>query len=131
MRAGRVLTVVAVFLLLAIAVWVGLTTHWNMKQPTSGDFAILVKAIEKLAQRRAAVGQPAPATMTLPELVAQGYVSAAQAAVFEDIDITIALSGDVNGTHTVLIRLRLPDGSVVEESVARGSLAPTNSSARQ
>lgn len=128
MRVGRILAVVAAFLVLAIAVWVGLTTHWNMKQPTAHDFAILVKAMENLAQRGIAAGQPAPSSTTLPELVAQGYVSAAEAKVFEGLAITITLAGDVNGDHTVSVRVRLPDGGVIEESVNRGPAAPTNSS---
>jgi hypothetical protein len=125
----RVLAVVGVFLLLAVAVWVGLTTHWNMKQPTPQDFAILVKAIEDLARDRIAASQPAPVSATLPELVAQGYVSAAEAAVFEGLHITVMLSGDVNRAHDVIVRLRLPDNSVIEETVSRSPMPSTNTPA--
>ncbi len=57
-------------------------------------------------------GQPLPPTVSLRELVSGGYIAAADLRAFDGMDVTISLTADEARPQEILIRVRMPDGSV-------------------
>ncbi|HPC51605.1 MAG TPA: hypothetical protein PLV05_00720 [Verrucomicrobiota bacterium] len=57
-------------------------------------------------------GQPLPPTVSRRELVSGGYIAAANLRAFDGMDVTISLTADEARPQEILIRVRMPDGSV-------------------
>ena len=122
MRLRRVLIIAGLLIVLAFVVWIGMTAHWNMQQPKPQDFTRLVRAMQEFSRDKTAAGQEPPATVSIPDLIATGYLPANDAKVFADMDVSMTRTRDAEGPETISIRIRLPDGSVVTQ--AMGGAAP-------
>ena len=116
MRLQRIIVVTVLLIAAAVALWMGLTVHWGMEQPKPQDFARLVKAMQEFSRDRAAAGEAPPVSVSVPELVNSGYLAALDARVFADMDVSLKLSGDLNQAGSILIEVRLPDGSVIAQT---------------
>lgn len=51
--------------------------------------------------------------MSLRELVRGGYVAANDVRAFDGMDVIISLAADETRPQDILIRVRMPDGSVI------------------
>jgi hypothetical protein len=105
-----------VFLAWAIAVvvvvCVSLTTYWQWKQPVFRDAPKLMTAIHAFSHDLMARAQPLPATVDLRALVSGGYISASDVRAFDGMEVTISLKADEANPQEILMRVRLPDGSL-------------------
>jgi len=96
----------------AIIVCVAVTTYWQRKQPVFKDAPKLISAMQAFSRDLTARGQRRPATVSLRELVSGGYIAASDVRAFDGMDVTISLTADETRPQEILIRVRLPDGSV-------------------
>jgi hypothetical protein len=117
MRLRRLLIITGCLVAISVLVWAALTVHWGMQQPKPRDFSRLVRATQEFIRDQTNVGQTAPVTVTLPELIKSGYLPASDARVFSEMDISLTVAGDVRRPENILMRVRLPDGSVVSQTM--------------
>jgi hypothetical protein len=121
MKTRRFIVYVASAIAVAIIVCVTLTTCWQRKQPSFKDAPKLVAAIQAFSGDLTVRGQSLPATVSLRELVSGGYIAASDVRAFDGMDVTISLTSDESHPQEILIRVRLPDGSVTA-AMADGSV---------
>ena len=112
MKTQRLIAYIASAIAVAIIVCVALTTYWKRKQPVFKDAPKLVAAMQALSSDLTVRGQPFPATVSLRELVGGGYIAAGDVRAFDGMDVTISLTANETHPQEILIRVRLPDGSV-------------------
>ncbi len=55
--------------------------------------------------------QPIPKTVSLDELVAQGFLKPADVAAFQGMQATLSLVSDASNPQYALMRVQMPDGS--------------------
>jgi len=112
MKTRRLIVFLASAIAVAVVVCVVLTTYWQRKQPVFRDAPKLMSAMQAYSRDLSARGQPLPATVSLRELVSGGYISASAVHAFDGMDVTITLKADEADPQAILMRARLPDGSV-------------------
>jgi len=112
MRTRRLLVILASALALAAIVYVAVTTYWQRSQPVFRDTPKLISAMLAFSRDLAARGQPLPPTVSLRKLVNGGYISASEVRAFDGMEVTISLTVDAARPEEILMRVRLPDGSV-------------------
>ncbi len=113
MKTRRLLVLIGSIILLAIVLCLAITTYWQWKQPVFNDAPKLVSAMQAYVRDLATRGQPLPDTVSLRELVSGGYVAAQDLRAFDGLDVTLSLTVDEAHPQEILIRVRLPDGSVI------------------
>jgi len=112
MKTRRLIVYIASAIGLAIIACVALTTYWQRTQPVFKDAPKLIAAMQAFSRDLTARGQPLPSTVSLRELVSGGYVAASDVRAFDGMDVTISLTADESHPQEILMRIRLPDGSV-------------------
>jgi len=75
------------------------------------DGAAIVFAAHALTTDLRARNQPVPNSIHLRQLVALHYLKPEQIAAFEGLDATLFLTGDQSNPTTVLMRVRMTDGT--------------------
>lgn len=118
MRPGRIILGTVLFLALGAMSWWVMTVYWDMQQPKPQDYARLVKAMQKFSRDNIAAGQAPSASVSLQELVSNGYVSVDDVKVFSGMDVSLSVNGDVNRAQDIVIRVRFPDGNVISQSLS-------------
>ena len=112
MKSRRVIVFIVSGIAVATLVCVALTNYWQRKQPVFKDAPKLISAMQAFSKNLTARGQPLPASVSLRELVSAGYIAARDVAAFDGMDVTISMKVDDAQPQEILIRVRLPDGSV-------------------
>jgi hypothetical protein len=107
-----------------LVLWWVQTTFWNRPQPI--DPGQIREAIQTFCRERRVLGYAVPATVTLGELVKQGYLRPEAVRGLGSTEVTFSLKADDQNPGSVLIEARLPDGSRVG-ALANGSIQPLNS----
>jgi hypothetical protein len=83
----------------------------------------IVAAAQAFTRALKNAGQPIPPSVQLDELVAHGFLKSEDAAAFHGLDASVLLTGPDLGAKTVLMRVRLQDGSFLV-LLADGSVQP-------
>jgi len=112
MKTRRLLAYIASAIAVAIIVCVAVTTYWQGKQPMFKDAPKLISAMQAFTRDLTARGQSLPAAVSLRELVSGGYIAANDVRAFDGMDVTISLTADETRPQEILIRVRMPDGSM-------------------
>ena len=73
------------------------------------------KALQEFARDEKAKGTTVPATVSLRQLVAGGYLRAENVAGFRERDVTLTIGVDETRPQQILVRVSLPSGGVVVE----------------
>ena len=120
MKTRRLLALAGSLVAVAIVACVALTSYWQRQQPVLKDASKLVAAVQGFSRDRTAAGQTLPASVSLRELIGGGYVAASDVQAFDGMEVTISLVADETRPQEILIRVRLPDGSVIA-AMADGS----------
>ena len=82
------------------------------ERPQSIDPHSIVLAVQKFCRERRNLDIPLPSTVTLRELVQQGYLNPKAIRGFGEMEVTISLrAGDATNSNAVLIEATLPDGT--------------------
>jgi hypothetical protein len=71
----------------------------------------IVAAAQAYTHAMRAAKKPIPPSVQLDELVSRGFLRAQDVAAFHGLDAAVALAGPDLGPKTVLMRVRLPDGT--------------------
>ncbi len=121
MSTRRLLVLIVATISLSILLCVAVTTYWQWKQPVFEDAAKLVAAIQAFARDLTTRGQPLPGTVSLQDLVSGGCIVAHDVRAFDGMEVALSLAVDEAHPQQILIRVRLPDGSVIA-SRADGSV---------
>src|SRR5262249_55665590 len=87
--------------------------YWQRQQAVLQDPSKIVAAVQAFSRDQPAHGRALPASVSLRELVKGGYVAADDVRAFDGMDVTISLTADETRPQEILIRVRLPDGSVI------------------
>jgi hypothetical protein len=101
-----VLAVIALVIGIALA----LQSYYEHKQPTF-DASKLIPAMQAYARDRVARGQALPPAVNLSDLVAGGYLTFDDVAVFHGADVTFYPGVDLKSPQAVLLRAHMPDGT--------------------
>ncbi len=97
----------------AIAACVALTAYWQRQQPVFKDTSKLIAAVQAFSRDKTAGGQALSGSVSLRELVSRGYIAASDVRAFDGMEVTISLAADETRPQKILIRVRLPDGTVI------------------
>ena len=76
---------------------------------------------QKYAHDLRAQGLPVPATVSLPDLLANGLLTRADVSDFADKEVTVSLTADKMHPNEILMRVRMQDGSQIV-ALADGSV---------
>jgi hypothetical protein len=103
------------------ACWWLVSSFWIVPQPL--DPIQVRDAIDAFCRERSALGYPLPQTITLSQLVKDGYLHAEAIRGVGSAEVTFSLRPDTRNPGSVLIEARLPDGSRIG-ALANGSIQP-------
>jgi len=120
MKTGRLFAIASSLIAVAVVACIVLTSYWQRQQPVLKDASKFVEAVRAFSRDRTAAGQTLPASVSLRELIGGGYVAASDVRALDGMEVTISLVADETRPQDILIRVRLPDGSVIA-AMADGS----------
>jgi hypothetical protein len=112
MKTRRFIVFLASAISVGIVICVVATTCWQRTQPAFRGAPELMSAVHAFSHDVTASGKPLPDTVSLHELVNGGYISAADVHAFDGMDVTISLKAGEADPQAILMRARVPDGSV-------------------
>jgi hypothetical protein len=115
-RRFIILATAVVFILVAAHFATERSTH---RSPTL-DTSKVIAALQAFSREHVKGGQPLPATVSLRDLIARHYLTAADVRAFDGMEVTFSLTADETRPQQILIEARLPDGSRIA-SLADGS----------
>ncbi|SRR6266542_544541 len=113
MRTRRLIALAGLLAVVSIAAFVLLPAYWQLRQPVLQDPSKLILAVQKFSQDQKAHARTLPATVSLRELVGSGYLTPEDVRAFDGMEVTISLTADETRPQDILIRARLPDGTVL------------------
>jgi hypothetical protein len=90
----------------------GLTVYWQRPQPVDGP--AIAQAVAAFCRNQRSRGVALPKSITLQELVTNGFLEREAIRGFGDVTITISLEVNEKNPQSILMQARLPDGSRVE-----------------
>jgi hypothetical protein len=73
----------------------------------------IVAAAQAYSRQLRDARQPIPKSVALQELVTRGLLKPGDIAAFQGLDATLSLTADNPGPQTVLMRIRMPDGTAL------------------
>lgn len=115
MNIKRVWTIVAVAALVMIVLglnWLDyVRTH--SPHPSMTEYSAVMAAATEYSHRLKAQGLPVPASVSLPELIAEGVLRQSDVRSFDDLQVTISLKFDETRPQDSLMSVRFPDGGEV------------------
>jgi len=113
MKIRRVVALAGSLVAVAVAACVALTAYWQRQQPVLKDGSKLIAAVQAFSRDKTTGGEALPASVSLRELVSGGYIAASDVRAFDGMEVTISLAADETRPQETLIRVRLPDGTVI------------------
>ena len=121
--------IVGVAVAVAVVLAIVLPAYWQWRQPVLKDGSKLVAAVQAFAADRRAHGQPLPSSVSLRELVRDGFISADDVHAFDGMEATLSMTADEKYPQAPLMTVRfqrggggivvLGDGSVQQVTSAR------------
>ncbi len=102
---------VIALLLIASAIYVGLSFYWRTSQPTLQNPALLVVAARAYAHDQQARGKPVPQSVSLQDLINLGYLEAKDVHAFEGLEVTLFPAAPTDNPQSILARVKLRDGT--------------------
>jgi hypothetical protein len=72
-------------------------------------------AVHAFARDQATRGRALPAWVSVGELVAGGYIASSDVPAFDGMEFSFSLTPNETRPQDILIRVRLPDGSVIAQ----------------
>jgi uncharacterized protein YpmB len=121
MKIRRLIFIVCSLVVAAVVICVALVFHWQRSQPVFKDAPKLAAAVQAFSRDRAARGQPLPVSVSLQELVSGGYIATNDVRAFDGMDVTISLNASDAYPQSILIHVRMPDGTQIA-AMADGSV---------
>ena len=115
MNTRRLTALAGLLVAVGITVCVALTSFWQRQQPVLKDPSKLVAAVQAFSRDKTEAGQALPASVSLRELISGGYIAASEVRAFDGMEVTLSLTADETKPQNILIRVRLPDGSVIAQ----------------
>ena len=76
------------------------------------DTTKFMLALQRYCAEKRAAGVQLPSEISVRELVAHGYLSKEDVRGFEKMEVVISLDADETKPQQILVRARLPDGTV-------------------
>jgi len=128
MKTRRILALAGSLVAVAVVVCIALTSYWQRQSPVLRDGSKLVAAVQAFSRDKTKTGQTLPASVSLRELIGGGYVAASDVQAFDGMEVMISLAADETRPQEILIRVRLPDGSVIVQ-MADGSISQVTQAA--
>ncbi|MGE3311787.1 MAG: hypothetical protein AB7O66_17615 [Limisphaerales bacterium] len=108
----RILFTLASVALIALVVSVAYLAGSSRNIPQLNG-ARLVQAVRGYSADLKARGVPAPATVSLDELIERGFLDRGDVAAFEGLSVQIGLAADESRPGDVFARVQLPDGGEI------------------
>ena len=108
-KANRTILVIAAILILSAIAYVAFYSGGTQGNVDTGK---LVLAVQRFSSEKGAAGVPLPQQISIRELVSLGYLEKQDVRGFEGMDVVISLDVDETHAEQVLLRARLPDGTV-------------------
>src|SRR6267142_808689 len=96
-----------------IAISLAFDTYWQRKQPVFKNAPQLISALQAFAHDRVARNQPLPPSVSLPDLVAGGYLTTNDVRAFQGMEISFSTSADDTYPQSILAVARTPDGNEI------------------
>ena len=121
MKTRPLLALAGSLIAVVIVSCIALTSYWQWQQPVFRDASKLVAAVQAFSRDRTAAGRALPASVSLRELIGNGYIAASDVRAFNGMELAISLAADETRPQEILLRVRLPDGSVIAH-LADGSI---------
>ena len=113
MKSRKRLAYMGLILVVAAAAFFTLEYSWRMSQQQPAfDAPKLISAVQAFSRDVVARGEKLPSTVSLRELIGGNYVAGSDVRAFDGMDVTISLLADKAQPQEVLMRVRLPDGTV-------------------
>jgi hypothetical protein len=112
MKRSHVILLLAVLLVCIVGGSLGLIAYWQRPQPVDGP--AIAQGVADFCIRQRARGMALPASITLQELVKEGFLQPEAIRGFGGTEVTIALQVDERNPQSILMQAHLPDGSRVE-----------------
>jgi hypothetical protein len=116
MKKRRLILIAGLLVAVAVLVSAALVSHWQHLQ-TFKNLPKVVLAAQTYWRDKVAHGEPLPASVSIQDLVASRYVSAEDVREFDGVDVTVYPMTNNPDPQSILIRVRLPDGT---QTVALG-----------
>ena len=112
MKPRQFFVLILSIIMVGLGAYVALTVWWQPPPPPPPmDSAKLFSALEAFSQDRRDAALPIPASLTLRELVASGYLGTNDVRAFEGTEVTFQLDSDLTRPQEVMIRVKLRDGT--------------------
>lgn len=121
MKIRRLIFIAGSLLAAAVVVCAALVFHWQRSQPVFKDAPKIAAAVQAFSRDKTARGQPLPASVSLHELVSGGYIATNDVHAFDGMDVTISLTANDTYPQSILILVRMPDGTQIA-AMADGSV---------
>jgi len=112
MKIRRLIVIFGFLIVVAALVSVALISHWQRSQTFKG-LPRLAAAEQRYLRDHVSRGQPEPASVTLRDLVSNGYISTNDVRAFEGMEVIFYPTASNNDPQAILVRVRISDGSQV------------------
>jgi hypothetical protein len=113
MKIRRFIFIVCSLVAAAVVICVVVVFHWQRSQPVFKDAPKLTAAVHAFSQDLASRGKSLPESVSLRELISGGYVATNDVHAFDGMDVTISLSASDAYPQSILIHVRMPDGTQI------------------
>jgi len=104
----RIARIVGIAVIVAVVLTVVIPAFWHWRQPLLKDGSKLVAAVQAFAADRRSHGQPLPSSISLRELVRDGYIAADDVPAFDGMEATLSLTADETYPQEPLMTIRFP-----------------------
>jgi hypothetical protein len=121
MKIRRILVIGVLLAVVVVLGSVALVFHWQHSEQTFNVLPKLALAEQHFVRDLASRGQPLPTSVTLQDLVTSGYISTDEVRPLEGADVTFYPRAIDTSPQTILIRVRMSDGSEIV-ALADGSV---------
>ena len=108
-KTKRIILAIAAAMLACAVVYVAVYTRGDHRNV---DTAKLMLALQRFSSEKRATGVPLPRQISIRELVSLGYLEEKDVHGFKGMDVVISIDIDESNPRQVLLRARLPDGTV-------------------
>jgi len=121
MKAKRFLIFGSTIIIALIVIVGGYLLFTPKSQKGHIDAQKIVTAIHAYNDKLKSQNQPLPETISLQQLIAQGFLKSEDVNAFNGMDVTVSLAIDEANPQQVLMRAKMPDGIQIV-ALADGSI---------
>jgi hypothetical protein len=121
MKIRRLIFIFCTLVTAAVVICVVVVFHLQRSQPVFKGAQKLTAAVHMFSQDLASQGKQLPESVSLQELISGGYLATNDVHAFDGMDVTISLSASDAYPQSILIHVRMPDGTQIV-AMADGSV---------